>query len=631
VQHGLCCFACAVLILAGSAKVSATERMFELHIPAGEAQDTLRSFVETTNMPMLYLQSDVEGVPTPGVSGTRTARDALVALLEGTSLEAKFKSGNRAVHVGQRTVAVASDGPPPLSLVVVTGSHLRDVDDIVSPLIVRGSKYIRRAAYATTQEALQSMPSVSRAGPSEVFDTGGNFGRGSSVNLRGLGAGATLTLFNGHRLAPSGASADFVDVSTIPVSVIDHIDVLLDGSSALYGSDPIAGIVNIIPRVDLQGWETQTRVGESSGGGTETLFAQLLGAKWATGNSLFAYQYWQRTALPVFARSYARNADKQPRGSDLSSFSGNPGNLFDLATGQPAFGIPRGQNGRALTDADLTTTLNRQNSVADTDLLPDAKMHSLYGSLSQRFGRMSLTGELRFNQRDISQRYPAVEAILVVPRGNPFFIDTKNPVDGTENPVNVVGYSFAKDFGPIVANGRTQNYGGALTVSADLARSWTASFTHAYDRVDLDWTGANQVDFDHLSDALARTDSGAFNPYGDGSYTYPSTLALIRESARERVQSHVQTQTLLLQGVLANMPTGEADIAAGVERRSEQLVRPEQLLEEEQLTRVGRARVTASRDVQSAFAELTLPVWGSASRPRAQPKVNLKLAGRVDH
>src|SRR5262249_22447144 len=114
-----------------------------------------------------------------------------------------------------------------------------------SPLEFVTKKDMKKTPYATVQDALQALPMNFGGGPSEDFSGTGNYARGSSANLRGLGAGATLVLINGHRQPYSGLEGDFVDVSNIPWSAVDRIEVLPDGASALYGSDAIAGVVNV--------------------------------------------------------------------------------------------------------------------------------------------------------------------------------------------------------------------------------------------------------------------------------------------------------------------------------------------------------------------------------------------------
>ncbi len=89
----------------------------------------------------------------------------------------------------------------------------------------------------------------------------------TGVNLRGLGATATLVLVDGHRMAGSGIQGDFADVSAIPTSAVDHVEVLLDGASALYGSDAVGGVVNIILKHHLDGVETRALGSFTSDGG----------------------------------------------------------------------------------------------------------------------------------------------------------------------------------------------------------------------------------------------------------------------------------------------------------------------------------------------------------------------------
>lgn len=88
----------------------------------------------------------------------------------------------------------------------------------------------------------------------------------SSANLRGLGADATLTLLNGHRL-PYDSALQGVDISAIPLAAVDRIEILPDGASAIYGSDAVGGVVNVVLRRDFEGVTTSAQVGASTAGG----------------------------------------------------------------------------------------------------------------------------------------------------------------------------------------------------------------------------------------------------------------------------------------------------------------------------------------------------------------------------
>ena len=147
----------------------------------------------------------------------------------------------------------------------MTGTNIRGVGiSVGSAVTVIGRDAIDRAGFATTQDIIQSLPQNFRGGISEdavSLENDANRSGGTAANLRGLGAGATLTLINNRRVAQAGNQAGFTDISSIPSSAIERIEVLTDGASAVYGSDAIAGVVNVILRDDYEGAETRLRFG----------------------------------------------------------------------------------------------------------------------------------------------------------------------------------------------------------------------------------------------------------------------------------------------------------------------------------------------------------------------------------
>ena len=136
--------------------------------------------------------------------------------------------------------------------IVVTGSRLRGAA-IASPVVRIGQEDIRDSGQAGLGDVVRRIPQSFGGGQNpgigmNVPDASGvDVGGGSSINLRGLGSDATLTLLNGRRLAYT-AVRQSVDVSGIPVSAVDRIEVVPDGASAIYGSDAVAGVANIILR-----------------------------------------------------------------------------------------------------------------------------------------------------------------------------------------------------------------------------------------------------------------------------------------------------------------------------------------------------------------------------------------------
>jgi outer membrane receptor protein involved in Fe transport len=254
-----------------------------------------------------------------GVRGTLTTDAALAALLAGSGfttridgrLVAIVKAGN-----GNIASAVASNGTAapgageavaggPVDYgegeeIVVTGTNIRGQTNETLPLTSIDSKQIERSGYSTVQEVFRTLPQNfvgGGAGASEDgrFGTGSNaglnYGASTGVNLRGLGNSSTLVLLDGRRVAPT-AFGQFVDISLFPLTAVDGIDIVTDGSSAVYGSDAVAGVVNIKLRDDFSGFETRARFGGTTEGGRrEFLAAQTAGHAWSTGNAVATVQY----------------------------------------------------------------------------------------------------------------------------------------------------------------------------------------------------------------------------------------------------------------------------------------------------------------------------------------------------
>jgi outer membrane receptor protein involved in Fe transport len=128
---------------------------------------------------------------------------------------------------------------------------------------------------------------------------------GAGLNLRGLGQRATLVLVNGRRLAPSG-SGSFVDVSLIPLSTVERVEILTDGASAIYGSDAVGGVVNFILRDDFEGVETFVNAGTATRGDGDVLQAgATAGTRWASGGAMLSYEYRAEDEILAGDRDYA--------------------------------------------------------------------------------------------------------------------------------------------------------------------------------------------------------------------------------------------------------------------------------------------------------------------------------------
>src|SRR5690349_9300071 len=153
-----------------------------------------------------------------------------------------------------------------LDEIIVTGSRIRGSQPVGSPLAAISRDSIEMTAPLTTGALLQKLPQVFNLGVSEnsrgQAGGSGNITYATSVNLRGLGPYSTLTLLDGHRAVPQGTTGFAVDPSSIPTLALERVEVVADGASAIYGSDAVAGVVNLIPRRNFEGVEVSLRGGQ---------------------------------------------------------------------------------------------------------------------------------------------------------------------------------------------------------------------------------------------------------------------------------------------------------------------------------------------------------------------------------
>jgi len=158
-----------------------------------------------------------------------------------------------------------------LARVTVTGSNLRRSDsETPSPVQKLTAADIARTGYSTLGEVLQHLSANNMGSLGQA--TPGAFGAGGSgISLRGMTVGATLVLIDGHRMAPyplpDDGQRDFVDIASIPVEAVERVEVLKDGASAIYGSDAMAGVVNVILKRSQQGTTLQAEIGGATQGG----------------------------------------------------------------------------------------------------------------------------------------------------------------------------------------------------------------------------------------------------------------------------------------------------------------------------------------------------------------------------
>jgi iron complex outermembrane receptor protein len=506
--------------------------------------------------------------------------------------------------------------------IVVTGSHIRGAEAAGSKLIVIGRDQIDASGYGRVEEVLATVTqnfNRANAAVSEPEHAIFNLNHGAEVQLRGLGAGTTLTLVNGQRQGAAGYQGTFTDVSTIPVSAIERIEILPEGTAALYGSDAIGGVVNIILRRDFEGVEARVRGSSADGDITERSAALLLGHAWSRGNVMAGFQFNDSDALQCGARAYcAANADfRRFGGTDLRGFASNPGTILDPKTLAPIAAIPHGQDGTQLTAAQLIPgTANYTDNVTDNDILPRQIMRSAFLSGSYKVTEQwEIAVDGRYSSQDFRFTYPVPPDNFLVPATNAF-----NHLGG---PV-LVAYDFSRDFGPVVDSGPTKTYFTSGAVKGVLPKGWQINLAGAYAKASADFRETNYtLSYPAIDAALASSDPAtALNILGDGSHTNPTAVAALR--AQNFTTNDLNVFTAASANVIADGPlfswhAGAVRLAVGGEFRHEHSAG----------INISENPENRGRLVRSGFFDIALPMVGARAGSTAD-RLDLSLAGRYD-
>ncbi|HTM82197.1 TonB-dependent receptor [Asticcacaulis sp.] len=284
-----------VLLLSGTAM--AAERTFTFQIPRENAARALNDFAKQAGVRILFPYDLAAAHTAPAISGKYTRDECLAFLLKDTGLEVAEQTETAITLRAVRTAApVSGNSAETPTEVIVTGTHIRGANPS-SPVHTLTRKDIEQSGYSQMGDLVRSLPENFNGGQNPgVAYAGGdltnqNISNASTVNLRGLGSDATLVLLNGHRL---GADAFFqgADISAIPLSAIQRIDVVPDGASALYGADAVAGVMNVVLRRNFKGGEISARAGTSAeGGGDERGFSALTGMSGYNSYLVMDYDY----------------------------------------------------------------------------------------------------------------------------------------------------------------------------------------------------------------------------------------------------------------------------------------------------------------------------------------------------
>lgn len=317
-----------VALLSTATIARAADPVYRFDIPKEPLSQALKDFSQSSAQQIIFSEDVVRGREAPAVRGSYTSPQVLDLLLAGTNLAVeRTPSGTimvkskddkqRAQETRPTRLGDASQASPSgedgqkLEEIVVTGTHIRGAAPVGSALSVYTRDDIKASGALTIDQFIQKLPqNYADVGQgTQSFSTNinsrTNLGYGASIDLMGLGTGSTLVLLDGHRMAPSGASGSFVDITTIPTGAVDRVEVLTDGASAIYGSDAVGGVVNFVLKKDYSGAETSALYGSDGSNYNEYRFSQLAGTQWHDGGGLISYQFTSNDPLRASDRSFA--------------------------------------------------------------------------------------------------------------------------------------------------------------------------------------------------------------------------------------------------------------------------------------------------------------------------------------
>jgi iron complex outermembrane receptor protein len=517
-------------------------------------------------------------------------------------------------------------GPTPITQaedIIVTGSRLRGAAPVGSSVISLGRNDVIASGAVTTDRLIRQIPQVFDLGVSEnsrgQSGGNGNITYGNSINLRGIGPYATLILVDGHRAVNNSRA---FDPSAIPTLGLERVEVVADGASAIYGSDAVAGVVNLIPRRTLNGGEMSARAGISdSGDFTEYQTGLALGKVWNTGQFMIAGEWVRRSALSGDDRSFFRSNQTAFGGRDYRVARCNPGTI--TANGIN-YAIPAAGVTQATAGALAAGTSNLCDDVIRQDLFPKQEYVSSNFTFTQDVTDwLTVFADGFFTRRTFARNPAYASATLTVPQTNAFFV---RPAGFTGSSYTL-GYNFLNDLPRAVNTGRARNWEVTPGVRVKLPHNWQLEGIFTYGRGNDQSNSFNGLNNAALNAALASSNPAtAFDPYGLGRTSAATLTAINNFVSFSPTLNQFNGYEARLNGTLISLPGGDVKLAAGYEGQKIQ-------------TDLGSGRGVVGtaivnrrfhRAVDSGYGELLVPIFGPGNAIPGFQRLEIDAAVRYD-
>jgi len=667
-------FATILLTLGLTLAAFAAAEKKNFDVPAGDALATLKQAAQQGGVQIMYPAATVQGVKTRAVKGEYAPREALDRMLDGTGLAVvqDEKTGALAVRRDAgpnepRAAQMASDRPSTIEdgrLVLekyeVTGSRIQQTEvEGFAPLFSLDRAFIENSGFGTTEDLMRMLPQnfttsvTGRAGVPNDSVPGVRTPGQSGAGLFGLGANNTLVLIDGQRMplaanssATSSPPQGFYDINTIPLGMIERIEVLTDGASAIYGSDATGGVINIILKKNFNETELRGRIGGTAHGGAFERGGTIThGFTSGKLQGTIVLDYFNREALFARQRRFSKTADQTGNGgSDFRSTTGSPVRIFALGAGATLNGLLN-PNGTPATNAIAPTGRTGKVTVADFAPTAGLALTTRYDTthlqaLIHPTDRRALAANFNYSARPgltfISQFSYTDDSTDVYNVPQATSSQTGGAATGripAANPFNPFGQDLGfillhEEMGPRLTESDTDTFRALLGATIDLPHQWQAQFNTQFATQRL--RTANPIlNVPLMQAALNRTDpQTALNLFGDpraGKANGPGIYEEIFPLTIERSKSDLYTAQLFGRGPVWQLPTGPVQMAAGGEWQQQDRIRTTNV---PSLVLPARSRFT--RDTWAGFVEASVPVVKPKSRRLFLHSLDLQLAGRYE-
>jgi iron complex outermembrane receptor protein len=625
--------------------------------PAQTLAGSLRAIARQTGISVLFDPGAVQGRMSQPVSGRLSAVEAITRALEGTGLVAEvMKDGVVVVRPAVAPARSPETRVEPLPVVAQVASAdssaagtvpvAADAGGSKEPqrIEVTGSRLKRVASEGPTpvntytREDLDrsGQPNLERflAGLNEVSMSAGEGGFGStlgqaSVQLRGLPIGSTLVLINGRRVQAVGsAAANIFNLNLIPLAAVERVEIVPVGSSAVYGGDALAGVVNVILKKSIDGHSFAARLG--SGRGTSDGSVSLAtGGGDDAGSYLLLGSYSRTTPLTAAERAFFRDGDyRRFGGTDVRVRNCTPGTVSSAGGGNlPGLGasfagIPALAPDRVPAVADFVPTAGQANlcnlwaNGQGYTLVHGTETLGLHALGDRRLGGgWSIFGELsvaedRLHARDIGLSLNNV----LVPASNPF-----NPFGEDVRVTALLG----PDNGLQGFKRHTRFTRGLLGLRGEVGAGWDAEVTLSTTRD----SGGSRT-FNGVTDVLARTAAlaasapgAALNPFTAGRAASDEVLQSIWSDTTRESHGRKDQAAAFVRGSPLALPAGPLETIVGAEWSRDIY----------ETTIPGDLAILDSRRAGAVYGELRAPLLRSdAAAGRTWSLAALTFAARRD-